>query len=179
MLSALAGSVATPVLAATQNAQSDHRGHDDHDDGAVEGPLSSATVSFGAWSTEPPLDRFPNLNINNRNVHKLFPFEARIKAGGSVNFVIAGFHHILIYAPGTKFEEINGTLTAPIPGAPDGFPAVVNDPVNRVYRGLSPFGLPQDRVETVQLVKPGRYLAVCGFVPHFNDRMFGYIRVLR
>ena len=39
--------------------------------------------------------------------------------------------------------------------------------------------LPQDRVETVQLAKPGRYLAVCGFVPHFDDRMFGYIRVLR
>ena len=175
MLSALAGGMATPVLAATQT---DHRGHGNHDD-RIDGPLATTSVSFGAWSTDPPLDRFPNLNPIPRNVHELFPFEPRIKAGGSVNFVVAGFHHILIYGPGTKFGDINGTLTEAMPGAPPDFPRVVNDPVNRVYRGLSPFGLPQDRVETVQLSQPGRYLAVCGFVPHFDDRMFGFIRVLR
>jgi hypothetical protein len=111
-------------------------------------------------------------------VHKLIPFETKIKAGGTINFIISGFHLVTVYGPGTQFEDINGSLTAPIPGAPAGFPPVVNDPANRVYRGLSPFGLPQDRIEAVNFPEPGRYLAVCTFVPHFIDRMFGYIRVL-
>jgi len=33
-----------------------------------------------------------------------------------VNFVISGFHILGIYAPGTEFEDINGTVTIPIPG---------------------------------------------------------------
>ena len=90
-------------------------------------------------------------------MHKLIPFETKIKAGGTVNFIIGGFH---------------------LPGAPPGFPPVVDDPVNRIYRGLSPFGLPQDRVEAVNFAVPGRHLVVCTFLPHFNDRMFGYVRVL-
>ena len=106
-----------------------------------------------------------------------FPFEAQVPAGETVNFVIAGFHHLLIYGPGTQFGDINGTLTVPIPRAPAGFPQVVDDPANRVYRGRSPFGLPQNRVEAVHFATPGRYLVVCGFVPHFDDRKFGYVRV--
>jgi len=165
----LATGLATPALAAQDG------GHD-HD--RVYGPLANATVSFGAWGRTSPLDRFPNLSPIPANVHELMPHEARIQAGGSVNFIIAGFHHVLVYAPGTTIDDINAGLTIPMPGAPPGFPEVVNDPVNRVYRGLSPFGLPQDRVEVVSFPNPGRHLVVCGFVPHFNDRMFGFVMVL-
>jgi hypothetical protein len=30
----------------------------------------------------------------------------------------------------------------------------------------------------VNFANPGRYLAVCTFLPHFLDKMFGYIKVL-
>jgi plastocyanin len=166
--SVLAGGLAAPVLAAGQH---------DHGD-TVDGPLANIDVSFGQWHTSPPLDRFPNLNPITGNVHKLIPFEAKIKAGGTVNFIISGFHLVTVYGPGTDFDDISTAVLTPIPGAPMGFPPIVDDPVNRVYRGLSPFGLPQDRVEAVNFANPGRYLAVCTFLPHFLDKMFGHITVL-
>ena len=169
--SVVAGTLATPVLAAGH-------GHD-HDHDEVDGPLANVNVSFGQWHTTPALDRFPNNSPIDGNVHKLIPFEARVKAGGTVNFIISGFHLVTVYGPGTDFDDISLAVLTPIPGAPAGFPPVVNDPVNRVYRGLSPFGLPQDRVEAVNFAQAGRYLAVCTFLPHFQDRMFGYIRVAK
>jgi hypothetical protein len=93
--------------------------------------------------------------------------------------VISGFHILTIYGPGTKLEDVNGTLTQPIPGAPTGFPMAVNDPLNRVYRGNNPISLPQDRTEAVSVSAPGRYLVVCTFVPHFNERMHGFVNVVK
>jgi hypothetical protein len=85
---------------------------------------------------------------------------------------------LTVYGPGTDCGDISTNVLTPIPGAPMGFPPVVDDPVNRIYRGLSPFGLAQDRVEAVNFAVPGRHLVVCTFLPHFNDRMFGYVQVL-
>lgn len=171
VMSVLAGGVAVPALA----AQREHEG--------MTGPLANATVSFGEWRTDfsPPLDRFV-ATPNPSNEHMVLPFETQIRAGGAVNFVISGFHIVGVYGPGTEFEDVNGSLTTPIPGAPMGFPPAVNDPVNRVYRGLSPWTLSPapllDRVESVNFEKPGRYLVVCLFVPHFIERMHGYVNVL-
>ncbi len=55
---------------------------------------------------------------------------------------------------------------------------IINDPTRRVYRGPDPSLLPLDRVETVHFAKPGRYLVICGFLFHFQDGMYGYVRVL-
>ena len=33
-----------------------------------------------------------------------------IKVGGTVNFIIAGLHQIIVYAPGKKPEEVDATL---------------------------------------------------------------------
>ena len=166
--SVLAGSLATLLLAAGQH---------DHGDN-VDGPLANVNVSFGQWNTSPALDRFPSNSPITGNVHKLIPFEAKIKAGGTVNFIIGGFHLVTVYGPGTEFDDISTAVLTPIPGAPAGFPPVVDDPKDRIYRGLSPLTLPQDRIEAVNIAKPGRYLAVCTFLPHFLDRMFGFITVL-
>src|SRR5262245_48466223 len=65
------------------------------------GILSNATVSFGSWMTTPPLDRFPNASPGGPNHHELKPRIAIIRAGGTVNFVVAGFHQILVYDDGT------------------------------------------------------------------------------
>src|SRR4029434_1749557 len=45
----------------------------------------NATVSFGQWRTEPPLDRFPNLSPRLSNNHQLLPFDVTIQAGVAIN----------------------------------------------------------------------------------------------
>lgn len=142
----------------------------------IAGPLANATVSFGQWPTDPPLDRFPNLGAPGiPNGHQLIPNEVKIKAGGSVNFIIAGFHHLLVYDDGTQPGDIDATLI--VPGSAP--PGLIDDPENRIYRGLDPRLFPQDRVEVVHFSSPGTYLVICGVRPHFvNDGMFGFVRVI-
>lgn len=176
---AAAGSVAAGLglTIKPENAKSEAHAEGAHQHPIVSGLFSNATVSFGSWRTDPPLSRFPNLNPIPPNQHQLIPHEATIKAGGSVNFIIGGFHHVLVYADGTQPENINASMTVPPTNQP--VPPLINDPNNRIYRGLDPSLLPQDRVEVVHFAKPGRYLVICGVVPHFvNDRMFGFVRVL-
>ncbi len=142
----------------------------------IAGPLANATVSFGQWPTDPPLDRFPNLGAPGLpNGHQLIPNEAKIKAGGTVNFIIGGFHHVLVYDDGTQPGDINPNLL--VPGSSP--PGLIDDPANRIYRGLDPRQFPQDRAEVVLFSRPGTYLVICGVRPHFvNDAMFGFVRVL-
>jgi hypothetical protein len=158
-----------------------------HDHTQVTGTRASATVSFGQWlvpAGAPEVSRFPNLNPRQANQHLLIPYVARIKAGGSVNFIVAGFHHILVYAPGTQTTDINTTLTVPATNNPpppaNPLPRLINDPTNRVYRGLDPSTQPtQDRVEVVSFKEPGKYLVICGVLPHFvNDNMHGFVTVV-
>jgi hypothetical protein len=149
-----------------------------HDRSQVDGPLANATVSFGAWLTTPALDRFTDSgNTRTSNRHKVIPYTTTIKAGGSVNYIISGLHLILVYAPGTTVESIDETLIEfAVPGT---FPGFLNDPVNRIYRGLDPRAQPLDRVEVVTFAEPGRYLVACGVVTHFLDGMYGWVDVVR
>jgi plastocyanin len=142
---------------------------------AHEGPLSSATISFGSWMTAPSLDRFPSQSPRLANHHELIPNQVTIRAGGTVNFIIAGFHHVLVYDDGTRPEHVNTILTV----APtNGGPPLIADPNNRIYRGLDPSLQPQDRVEVVHFERPGTYLVMCGVSPHFAEGMYGFVRVL-
>ena len=157
-------------------------------------PLGSATVSFGGWMSgfTPPLDRFTNpLPPPPTNHHELIPNVAKIKAGGYVNFIISGLHIIAIYDGGTTPADIAASITAghtlPLGGI---LPLIVNEPNNRVYRGINPVSFPgtaapfmppifnPDRVEVVHFDTPGTYLVICALVPHFNDGMYGYVKVL-
>jgi hypothetical protein len=36
----------------------------------------------------------------------------------------------------------------------------------------------QDRVEVVQFSRPGTHLVICAFLPHFNDEMYGWVKVV-
>ena len=170
----VSGMLVAGVAAEALAAQGSHR----HEDEPIEGPLANATVSFGAWPIRlsdrlvPPPPGPPPPNI-----HQLLPYAVMIKAGGAVNFIVAGFHNIVVYGPGTTLASIDEGNTIPVPGAPAGFPPLINDPVNRVYRGANPFNLPQDRVEVVHFADPGTYLVICAFVPHFADRMHGWVKV--
>jgi hypothetical protein len=85
----------------------------------VNGPLANTTVSFGQWRTDPPLDRYPYpqpLGPPPGNVHLVIPHEATIKVGGTVSFIIGGVHQIIVYAPGTRPEDVNTALTRPAQG---------------------------------------------------------------
>ena len=148
-----------------------------HDSFQVDGPLASATVSFGQWMM--PLDRFTAVsNTRTSNQHKVIPYEVKIKAGGSVSYIISGLHLILIYAPGTTIDDLDRTLielatTNPV------FPGFLADTTNRIYRGIDPRGTtPLDRVEVVTFTEPGRYLVVCGVIAHLNTNMYGYVNVI-
>jgi len=148
---------------------------------------ANATVSFGSWQTDPPLDRFPNQSPRDRNHHELIPHEVTIRAGDTINFIVGGFHNPIVYDDGTQPGDINALQTTPSTGTPPGVP-LIDDPHRRIYRGQDPSrqallqGPPvstQDRVEVLFFPKPGRYLVICGVQPHFvNDHMFGFVRVL-
>ena len=143
----------------------------------IDGPLASATVSFGQWRTDPPLDRLTNAPpAPPTNQHLLIPYEPMIKAGGSVNFIIAGLHNVVIYDHGTEPDDINTTLLINMANPPN-LP-LINDPNKRIYRGPDPSLVPLDRVEVVTLSRPGRYLVICGFLFHFQDKMWGYVKVV-
>jgi plastocyanin len=104
----------------------------------------------------------------------------KIKAGGTVNFIIAGLHNVNVYDDGTQPGDINTTITRPTTGVPAGVP-LINDPNRRIYSGLDPSRQPNtfDRVEVVHFPKPGTYLVICGVRPHFvNDHMFGFVKVV-
>jgi hypothetical protein len=60
-----------------------------------------ATVSFGIGLNTvvpPPGNGEPN--------HHVLPETVRIKKGGVVNFMVAGFHQIVAYTPGTTLNDI-------------------------------------------------------------------------
>ena len=95
-----------------------------------------------------------------------------------MNFVIAGLHTPQVYGDGTQPADVNASLTTPTTGTPAGVP-IINDPLNRIYRGLDPSLFPRDRVEVVHFPNPGTFLVICGVQPHFvNDNMFGFVTVL-
>lgn len=161
-----------------EGEQGEHEQHE-HDD--VDGPLANAVVSFGQWRSDfvPPIDRYPNTPVPPpANNHQLIPFEATIKAGGAVMFVISGLHNPQVYDDGTEPNQINTALTVPTTGTPAGV-LLINDPNHRLYRGPDPSLVPRDRSETVHFPRPGRYLVICGVRGHFvNDKMFGFVTVL-
>ena len=91
----------------------------------------------------------------------------------------------------TTHRPMISTQISRVPTAVQPGPPLINDPDNRVYRGLDPSVLPmlqgppqgpgepklQDRVEAVQFTEPGRYLVICGVLPHFLGGMYGYVKV--
>lgn len=44
---------------------------------------------------------------------------------------------------------------------------------------FAPISVDQNRTEAVSFSKPGRFLVICGVLPHFNDGMYAWIEVDR
>jgi plastocyanin len=141
--------------------------------------LMNATVSFGAWQTSPPFDRFPSSSPAIRNEHQMYPKEVRIRAGDVVNFINSGTHQLIVYDNGTTPEDVNVNLTTLSTGVPANI-VLIDDPTKRIYRGPDPTLFPRDRIEVVHFPNPGSYLVICGLHGHFvDDGMFGFVNVRR
>jgi plastocyanin len=185
------GSAVLAAAAAAEAAGQEHGEHGGH--AALNGPLANATVSFGAWpagTVAEPTDRaaIPLAPVA-PNTHAVLPKTVTIKQGGSVNFVLAGFHQLAVYAPGTSPGDIDTTALLPIPGAPP-FIGLIDHGKNRIYRGLDPRALSpappaspnllsQDRVEVVSFAKRGTYLVICTVNLHFDEGMYGWVKVVK
>jgi plastocyanin len=155
----------------TQAAVADG-GHGDRHDGG-DGYKLSVTVSFGAGlNTAQP---------GNAANHHILPPEIKVAKGGVVNFVVAGFHQVMVYHPGVSPGDI---------ALPDAASLFINYTDNLFYRGIAPAGGPppstppsiepsnaSNRVESVSFPEKGRYLVICNVRPHFLDGMVAIVHV--
>ncbi len=149
-----------------------------------------ATVSFGYFPADSTVDRMQVVNPGNRNGHQMIPNQVTIRAGGMVNFIIAGNHQVVVYDDGIQPRDINADLVLSPP-----LNALIDDPNGRIYRGMSPaavpanfFGpgvpaaaipaAPQDRIEAVSFPRVGVYLVICAVRSHFLGGMYGYVIVV-
>jgi plastocyanin len=160
---------------------------------AQPAPLLSVPVAFGRG-----LNTAQAGNVVN---HVILPDEIQVKLGGVVHFLVAGFHQVVVYKPGTEPEDID----VPASGT------FINDADNQFYLGINPAGGPgntpatpvvpgdtrsnaQNRLESVSFpaeegrsttgtllsekAEPGVYLVICNVRGHFLDGMFAFVRVV-
>jgi len=166
--------------------------------GADEDERLSVAVAFGRG-----LNTAQPGNVVN---HVVLPKKTKIKQGGVVHFLVAGFHQPMVYKPGTKPEDI----VVPASGT------FINDLSDLFYQGINPAGGPletpatpiitpdptvpddtrsnaSNRVESVAFpvsegpkvngvplsakAEPGVYLVICNVRQHFLDGMFAFVKV--
>ncbi len=153
-------------------AWADHKRDNDSDDDSDREARLAVTVSFGVGLNTAQ----PGNPVN----HHILPGVIRVKRGGVVNFIVAGFHQVMVYFPGVT------PVTIAVPAATSLF---INDNNNLYYRGIAPAGGPLgtpasanpangvNRVESVSFAEPGDYLVICNVRPHFLDGMHAIIKV--
>ena len=153
------------------------------DESRLSGRRADATVSFGLWETDPPLDRFfgnPPAGAGNR--HEVIPTVSRVNTSrndsGGVNFIISGNHVVAIYDDGTRPEDIDPDRLVQVEPPITVGGGIIDDPDKRIYRGANQTAATgaRDRVEVVHFSKPGTYLVICAIRNHFvNDGMYGFV----
>jgi plastocyanin len=149
-----------------------------------DGNRSSVTVSFGVGLNTAQ----PGNAVN----HHILPRIIRVKKGGVVNFVVAGFHNIYVYQPGTRRDDL---VVPPNPGPVFFNPLSVTntnviDTATFYYQGIVPAGGPPpglpvttnpsnavNRVESVSFLEKGTYLVICNIRGHLLDGMYAYVKV--
>lgn len=129
--------------------------------------------------------------------HAIVPKVIKVKAGGVVDFGVAGFHDIIVFKPGVTLDDLINAGGGVLPSFPPVFvlppdptaslPAAIANLV--YYRGLNPaggpFGTPSadnpdndsNRREPVTFLEPGTYLVICNVRPHLDDGMLAHVKV--
>jgi hypothetical protein len=138
---------------------------------ADEGHKISVPVAFGrGLNTAQP---------GNAVNHVILPDIIKVKQGGVVHFLVAGFHQPIVYNPGKDQVDV----VVPAAGT------FINDANNRFYLGINPVGGPlgtaptfnpsnaPNRVESVSFAEPGTYLLICNVRGHFLDGMVAVVKV--
>jgi plastocyanin len=160
------------------------------DDGGNQRSSVSAAFGRGLNTAVPPTNP-----VN----HAILPDAIKVKAGGVVDFGVAGFHDIVVFKPGVTLDDlVDGT--GQIPLFPPAFvlPPDPNEPLPAssafladqiYYRGINPAGGPlatapvvspsnaTNRDEPVSFLEPGTYLVICNVRPHLLNGMFAYVKV--
>jgi plastocyanin len=178
LAAALATALATPAVVADDNH--DHQRQS----------TTSATFGRGLNTATP----------GNAVNHVILPTEIRVKAGGVVDFTVAGFHDIIIFKPGFTLEHLMQVGGGQFPSTPPAF-VLPSDPATPLpvnlemladliyYRGINPAGGPlatavtgnpangSNRSEPVAFLNKGIYLVICNIRPHLLDGMYAYVKV--
>jgi plastocyanin len=145
---------------------------------ANSGRRLAATVRFGNDTVGSP---FPPPSGHDQSGHgrdNLIPRTVVIDQGGTVTFEIAGpVHQVAVYADGTRPEDVSLAGAAPKAGCgPAPFIPGTNDP-NLIKILGQPICAGGPATVSYQFDKPGRYLVICSFLPHFQVGMYGWVEV--
>jgi plastocyanin len=154
---------------------------------------AASAVFGGGLNTSVP----PGQPVN----HVVVPTDIRIKAGGVVDFTVAGFHDIVIFNPGFTLQDLIDVgggggvpMTPPVyvipPDPATPLPLALAALEGKIYyRGINPAGGPSatpatanpsnsvNRGEVVFFRDKGTYLVICNVRPHLLDGMIAYVRV--
>jgi plastocyanin len=131
-------------------------------------PLS-ATMQFGLLDVGGQPPPHPSVHSNDTIV----PGTVVIDKGGSVNFNAVAAHQVAVYKEGLGPSDVNTTSNlVPNPcGAPP--PTIGPDPNTQ----LAYFTGCGTRTHTLTFTDPGEYLVICSVLPHFQIKMYGWVRV--
>ena len=185
IVSVVARTAAVAAFALSSLYAAAEEAHEKHKD-------SQATASFGRGLNTAQ----PGNPVN----HVVLPKEIRIKAGGVVDFAVAGFHDIVIFKPGVTLEDLIQAGGGQYPSTPPAFvippnptvalPAAIAFLADSIfYRGINPAGGPlqtvvtgnpangSNRLEPVGFLERGTYLVICNIRPHLLDGMYAYVKV--
>ena len=165
--------------------------HAEHPEHAEYGNVR-ATASFGRGLNT----AYPGNVVN----HAVLPGLIKIKAGGVVDFAVAGFHDIVIFKPtftlanllhagGGMYPTTLERFVIP-PNPADDLPVGLSFLKDSIYyRGISPAGGPlktvvmgnpangSNRSEPVAFLERGTYLVICNVRQHLIDGMYAYVKV--
>jgi plastocyanin len=146
---------------------------------ATGGLPLTATVAFGNPDSGSP---FPPPSGHDQSSHakdNLIPRTVVIARGGTVTFDLSGpgraIHQVAVYPDGTDPADVDITALAP---PPPGCPPVplIADPDGIILAPQPCAGGTTSPSHTFD--KPGKYLVICTFLPHFADvQMYGWVIV--
>ena len=94
-----------------------------------------------------------------------------------MNFIIGGFHHVIVYADGKKPSDVNVKSVIPTTVQPG--PPLINDPGGPDLSRSRSQSLFTGSRRSRAVSRVGLFLVICGVLPHFaNDGMYGWVKAV-